>query len=133
LIRSILRLGTYVRTFALSGGGLGRRQERLYMIRSALLHTAGLDIGSLSMVLELSLRPGSLGDVPHGPSAWIPPRHLDGYMALAWIFECSKHVCLHLSPPHLEENVSTMETSAETPLLESPSINNSASQDFSPA
>lgn len=26
-----------------------------------------------------------------------------------------------------------METSAETPLLESPSINNSASQDFSPA
>jgi hypothetical protein len=79
--------------FALSVGGLGRRRECLYIIRSALLRTAGLDVGSLHTVLELSLRRGSLGDVPHSLSTWIPARYLDGSKALAWIFERPEHVC----------------------------------------
>jgi hypothetical protein len=65
------------------------------MIRSALLRTAGLGVVSLCTVLELSLRRGSLGDVLHGLSTLISPRYLDGYMALAWIFERPEHVCSH--------------------------------------
>ena len=76
-------------------GHLRRRRECLYIIHSALLHTAGLDVGSLRTVPELSLRRGSLCGVPHGPSTGIPPRYLDGYMALGWIFECPEHVCSH--------------------------------------
>jgi hypothetical protein len=90
-VASLLAKLGYIHTFALSGGGLGRRRECLYILRSAFLPTAG--IGSLRTVLELSLRWGSLVGVPHGPSAWIPARYLDGSMALAWLIERPEHVC----------------------------------------
>jgi len=73
----------------------------MYILRSALLRTPGLDVGSLHTIQELSLRRGSLGDVPHGPSTWIPTRYLDGSMALAWIFEHPEHVCSHKEPKWL--------------------------------
>jgi hypothetical protein len=81
--------------FALSeGGGLRRRLERLHILCSALLCISDLELGSPHIVLELSLRRGSLGDVPHGLAAWIPARYLDGSIALAWIFERPDHVSL---------------------------------------
>jgi hypothetical protein len=64
-----------------------------------LLHTVGLDVGSLRTVLEPSLRPGSPGGVPHGPSAGFCPRYLDGYLALGWVFlEYFEHVCSQVAP-----------------------------------
>jgi hypothetical protein len=73
----LLRLVTYVHTFALTWRGLKRRRERLCILRSVLLYTAGLVTGSPVTSVRISVR------------------CLDGSMALAWIFERPEHVCSH--------------------------------------
>jgi hypothetical protein len=89
----------YVHTFVLSGGGLGQRRERLYILHSVLLCTAGLVTGSLHTMLWCSPTGRGLRATfmtrPPVPSVRISARYLDGSMALAWIFERIEHVCSH--------------------------------------